>query len=350
MDYKKTTIAVLLLAAMQNCLAQVAVPVTDIIAESNNVIRHQELLNALADSSTQVSAQISTAAKMMTMMGSDLNRQNAERQAHQYIAEQKRKNAERYSKRFGAKVKDSCTLVRGARGVNSSQTAKSEIFKKSIEVSEKYLERGRYRSPNEPAKTGEAASLLTRFQKINEFERQQMAIAETPSLTDKTLSLSTRRNGSGSSQYGIEVQKKMILLNPFSEKLPENYDSPNQTAASLAINAHAKWKIEMAKEINKNEMYLLSNKAIAVSGESYYGKLESANKMRTFSPSWVAYTNNDMSERALMADANYIAAQSLVNQNEIIRLLVMLNENLHLSLANDSAYYWRQDSTSTTPQ
>lgn len=376
MGYKKIISFAIILAPSAAAIAQVAVPVYDMVAETQNVIRHQELLTALADSSTQVAAQISNSVKAMTQLGTEIDRQNAERQALQFIAEQKRINAEKYSKDFGAKVKDACALVKGAREANSGQIAKKRIFNQTVKVSDAYLERGRHRSPNEPVKTGEAASFLTKFKKINDYDEAKLSADPQGSMIDNSMSLSTSRDATGRSEYSIELERKMILLNPFSDALSDDYDSPTQPASALPNNAHAKWKIEILKAINRNEAFLLANKATAygdgwasnffeetpdgiamkslalgASGrQGYYSTLDLINKSRTFNPAWVTYTSTQMSQEALLRDANLIAAQSLVNQSEIIRLLVMVNENLHLSFANDHNYYWRGDSTSTTPQ
>lgn len=355
--------------------AQVGVPVQDAILNSTVISNNERLVLAVGNSSTQISAQIDNSSKALSQQQDEINRQNAEREALRFTMEQKRLNAERHSVSFGAKVKDACAIVKGSRELHRGQIAKQKITKLTVAASNTYLERGRYRSPNEPAATAEAASLLTRFKNIDQFAQRTLAEETEKSMIDNGLSLSTKPDANGNTQYDIEWQRINALLSPFADNVPENYDDPKQPAADLVDSAHAKWKYAMNQATMKNAALLQSNKANVISdswadymfantdagkqmkalavgdggAQSYYSTLEVMNKARLFSADWIAYTNNDMTDRALKADANIMLAQMLVNMQETNRLLLMIAEGQHLSFANDMRYFWGNDSTSTAP-
>lgn len=366
----KSILSFTLLFCTSVAFGQTAVPVEDTTTHDKIDSMKKKLKETINDSSTQISTQVLNTGKMITAILSEINRQDALRLGKEYMAKSSKENAQRFNVNFGAKTKDGCAMLESSKNMQMTQVAQQKIATSLAKTTDVYIQRGRYRAANEPGSQSDAASILTRYREIDSM-RAAKAAKEVGSMVDPTMVYDAVSDGNKNTEAGLKWKEFEARLNPFADVVPENFDDPNQPAAALVKSAHVKWKNEMMRSVAENAAVIHSKKVAlssdtwaeylfpdnasgsamkalsmgATGKQSYYTTLEALNKARLYNPDWFAYTNVGAGEKALLADNNQMQAVMMANQQEIIRLLVIIAETTQASMMNDMRYYWRKDTT-----
>lgn len=368
--------AIVSLLAVPTAYAQVgAVPTYDTIVDATIMAQSKLIVNAINSSGNVVSTSIQTSQKAVTETLNQANENEINTQAKKYALEQRRQNAELYSRSVGAKAKPSCGAFRQSKSMMAAQNTRKNIYLQTQGITQNHLERNRYASPNEPIDITSANKIFSAFKQIDEATKLKNE-QDKGALIDVTNSgLSTKKDKNGQSEYLYEVTRNNYLVSPFPDKLPPNYNNPNQPASVAMANATAKIKIERLKDASAKINKILSNrasvyddnwakswysmnddgikmKALSFGSEGaqgWYSTLEAANRYRIMNPDWVKYTSATALPQALARDSNLMFAQSLANQHEMISLLADVSDGLAKLYALQVEQNGRNDKLSINP-
>jgi hypothetical protein len=332
-------------------IAQTGVPVHDTLTNQTIVSMNTNLLrqtNTIADSGNQVTAAINNLAKQNANLIGEQSKAIQESQQLVYGLEQKRRNADLYDPRLGAKVNGGCSNYYRAKTLISGQISKKQIYKRSVDLALENNERERYSSPNEnvmAANSNRIINQLSLMRKMRAKENKSQTNKDGVLVETWGESLSNTPDPETKiSPYAAAVIQNTILSNPFPDRIPANYDEPNQPAAKSIQNARAMVKIERFMVADKIRMHLLSNQnpvfdknwgrymySVGENGDEikkanfgtaekqgWAAALAASNRARAFDPDWVRYTSNSANEAALLRDNNLMMANVLLSLQELV--------------------------------
>lgn len=338
---------------VSSAYSQAPINVYDPTVHGTMMKNHTQLYDGVTASGKAIVQAINNQSDQLTSVLQAINDYDSLDRQLIFAHEQKRANAERYSKSEGSKAKLSCGTFKRASTLVNGISVIDKIEKFSNELTEAHFESEKGNAPNELTLATTASKLINTISVIRDLDEEsgdpKSKIDDGEFISSLNRSLSTERLSNGHSRYLLEVRKNGLLIDPFPARLPENYDYANQPTSEAIRNAQAVIKQEKLKVSSEIINYMTASQAAVVSKdwldyffsvdpsigkpmkERYFGSsefmgrnasMEALNNMRLYDPDWIGrLASSSDNTVSMMKDQNLMSAQSLVNEQDTITLI-----------------------------